>query len=548
MANCTNCGNQIPDGMKFCPTCGTKVQASEVPNTDMNVSAPAPQPAYTVSEPVYTAPAAETANQGTQAPKAAGSIGNKFAGILSSKLLIPIVAALAVVIVLVICVSTGVFAGPRTKILKALERTFKPEGLLGELNAADFTSDGDFSADFNMTIEQLDGDSFSKSKRPSVGMGLSGDMNKGEYGFNINFKYDDAEISGTVFVDRSSIVVSVPDILDKTIVYDFTSDVDGFLGDAAPEEYFEFLNSVLQFVTSKDLADSSMKFGEDVKKIIKDNFEKWDIETVSKEKNLTVDGEKRSCKGYRIKLDQDNLLDLVDDFKEVYKEYMDTFDELQDIIDTYNEELRYELGGSKIYFDTDDIDEVFDELEEEIDDMEEEFEITFYLYKSMVAGIIVEWDDGDCGIELDIKGGDRPLQNFEVIVTDGGHEESLKKTGKLKDSGKEVNRIEVDGESIEWTYTKKDGSFEFSLEDDFVLKGSVKKSGSEVNLTISELSVEDDITLSGALVISDKAKIDKPKAKGEFKLNSAEEDDFEDLTEEVQENIMELIESFGDLF
>ena len=62
MKFCHNCGAQLPDGTKFCTSCGTKQELQPVPAP---VAEPAPAPVYTapVEEPapapVYAAPVEE---------------------------------------------------------------------------------------------------------------------------------------------------------------------------------------------------------------------------------------------------------------------------------------------------------------------------------------------------------------------------------------------------------------------------------------------------------------------------------------------------------
>ena len=52
---CPKCGSQVPDGIKFCPTCGNPMQAA----------APAPQPVYQepAPQPVYQEPAPQPVYQ-----------------------------------------------------------------------------------------------------------------------------------------------------------------------------------------------------------------------------------------------------------------------------------------------------------------------------------------------------------------------------------------------------------------------------------------------------------------------------------------------------
>lgn len=58
---CPKCGSQVPDGIKFCPTCGNPMQAAApAPQPVYQEPAPAPQPVYQdptpAPQPVYQEP------------------------------------------------------------------------------------------------------------------------------------------------------------------------------------------------------------------------------------------------------------------------------------------------------------------------------------------------------------------------------------------------------------------------------------------------------------------------------------------------------------
>ena len=70
MAFCTNCGNKVPDGIKFCTTCGTpmvaQAQATAQPQVTPQPAYEQPQPqvgyaqqVYTQPQPAYIAPAGD---------------------------------------------------------------------------------------------------------------------------------------------------------------------------------------------------------------------------------------------------------------------------------------------------------------------------------------------------------------------------------------------------------------------------------------------------------------------------------------------------------
>ena len=59
MAFCTNCGTNVPDGIKFCTSCGTPMSVQAQPQAPPQAYAPPSQPAYAQPQPGYVAPAGD---------------------------------------------------------------------------------------------------------------------------------------------------------------------------------------------------------------------------------------------------------------------------------------------------------------------------------------------------------------------------------------------------------------------------------------------------------------------------------------------------------
>lgn len=125
-----------------------------------------------------------------------------------------------------------------------------------------------------------------------------------------------------------------------------------------------------------------------------------------------------------------------------------------------------------------DLSDSFKELKHALKDMPD-MEVTFYLYKNQVAALIVDDDEDDLTMELLVKGGDYPMQNWEATLEIARDELSITKTGKTKGSV-EQNEIEVDGvdATIEWTYDSKSGDLTMDLGADdmkFSVEGQCKE-------------------------------------------------------------------------
>lgn len=71
MAFCTNCGNQMADGVKFCTSCGTAVAAAPAPAATAAITEPAAPPVQ--PQPVYTQAAPQPAATYQEEPISTGS-------------------------------------------------------------------------------------------------------------------------------------------------------------------------------------------------------------------------------------------------------------------------------------------------------------------------------------------------------------------------------------------------------------------------------------------------------------------------------------------
>lgn len=63
MKFCTNCGAEVREGVKFCPSCGTPLKTDEAAASNAVNSPPAQQPVYAPPPPVYQAPPQQQFNE-----------------------------------------------------------------------------------------------------------------------------------------------------------------------------------------------------------------------------------------------------------------------------------------------------------------------------------------------------------------------------------------------------------------------------------------------------------------------------------------------------
>lgn len=454
-----------------------------------------------------------------------------------------IVAAIVVLVVVLGAVVVKAFGGgTNVKIATAIANTCELSPLMKEMQYADLVKDGAFTMGMGVTVENMDYSYYDELEGMGVDMQLAADTGKGQYGLNGTFKWDayDLDLGFESYLDKKELALAVPEIADYTFVYNFTEDKDGFLVDMAGDDAVKQIDTLLQWMTSRDNTKQNEKMAADLAKALSANFKTWEFEK-GKSQEYEVNGKKHGCKSYTITVTSDMLIDMVESVMDVYDEYFEAQQkETEELLDTLGDDFDIDLSEM-------DLSDSFKELKHALKDMPD-MEVTFYLYKNQVAALIVDDDEDDLTMELLVKGGDYPMQNWEATLEIARDELSITKTGKTKGSV-EQNEIEVDGvdATIEWTYDSKSGDLTMDLGADdmkFSVEGNVKKSSNELMLTFDSLKYEDtyydeSMEFSGYMSINSKTSISKPSYK-EFDLGNADESDFEDIYDEIQDTLMDL--------
>lgn len=454
-----------------------------------------------------------------------------------------IVAAIVVLVVILGAVVVKAFGGgTNVKIAKAIANTCQASPLMKELQCEELIKDSEYTMGIGVNVETVDAYYYSEMEGMSVDMQLASDMNKGKYAVNGTFKWDeyDLDLGFESYLDKKEMAVAVPSIVEYTFVYDFTKEKDGYLVDMLGDDAVEEMDTLLQWMTTQDNTKQNEKLAADLTKAVANNFKTWEFKS-DKSKDYEVNSKKHSCKAYTITVTDDMLIDMLESIEDIYDEYYEAQQkEIEELFDTM---------GDDFDVDIDDLDmgDAFKEIKSTLKDMPE-MDVTLYLYKDQLAAVVVDDSEDDVTVELQIKGGDYPLQNWELVAEVDGDDAAIVKTGKVKGSV-EQNEIEIDGVdiTIEWSYDSKSGDLTAELGYDdvkFAMEGNVKKSSDELMITFDSLSYEDtyweeSMEFSGYLSINGKTSISKPSYK-EFDLGNASEDDFMDIYEEAEDNLEDL--------
>ncbi|MBR5968214.1 MAG: hypothetical protein IK001_06415 [Lachnospiraceae bacterium] len=505
--------------MKFCAYCGRQLQDDEV-CTCRDAQKPADEvktAGENIQENVTEAAAAatETAQNAAPAYDYAPYQSTAPAPKAPKKWLIPVLCAAGVVaLAAIVFAAVSLFGGSKSKVGKALAKTFEDTGYLAkDLGAFNYDS-GKYSLGISGKYQKIE-----------LGMGVS--VNDSEMQMNVSVKEGkDVDLGAVIEIGKKAVKAKLTGTdYKKVLVYDYTNDNKDGLEELAGEDTIKSIDEALEAFAdglSKGKS-SSKKYEKEIKKWFDDLKIKKDDT-----KSIKVNGEKRDCKGYSMEITSDDLEELVDIIMDMVEK------DAADVL---------EKAGT-------DIDDLKKEITKEIDKMDEDIELTFYLYKDMIAGIVVEY--GDDAAYAEFNGGDYRLQNFAVYNGKKKDDSKLLMKGTGKTSGdKESMTIEIPEEfSFSYSYDKKSGKFEVSaqqysywyggMSDVFSVKGTLECSKSTVTLTVKELNVSGTTIPVDKLEITFSSKDNMETMKGtEFSVDKADEDDLKD-------ELMELYEAVSD--
>lgn len=411
-------------------------------------------------------------------------------------------AAAAVLLVVVIFVATigSLLQGPRGKVLKATAATIKDAPKL--------------VTDLAAISEMLSGEHY------TAGLELEGEdaavrtefrcaKNEKQLYFNADIDdYGALEVLCGIHSGKLKLALSE---LDYVFFYDPKGENDGILCKQVRKKTLEEFNQFLEGTASGKVSAKTLR--KDLAAAWVKELKELEFKEV-KAHEFEVDKKDRECKGYKIRITEDNIVNILEYVGEKTEEYQDVLDDLCD----------------------------------EIKDDDFNLDITFYIYKGKLAAVVFDVDDDKIFVEF--QGGDYRMQNILLRNEYRGRESGEITVSTTVKSGKETIEIEGDGrEEMTIVYDTKSGELTWEYDDgreDFLLSGIYKHSNSEVSFVLEELEADghsllDDIGLT--MYVRKKVDIEQYEGK-EFDLGSAEEEDLDDLEDDMREYI-ELLDEYS---
>ncbi|MBQ6995790.1 MAG: hypothetical protein IJN64_15105 [Lachnospiraceae bacterium] len=427
-----------------------------------------------------------------------------------NKMLPVIGAVVAVVAVLVLVVGlfvSGVFSGPAGQIRRATLKTFKEmPHFVQDLQGLSMLADDKYTLGVKMTMEEesIEAELRSKASEKQIYAKINVD--------------DVPEMTLLAGINESEVKLQIPELLDQVLVYNFKDKNKGYITEEADEESLEMINSLLEDINAGSM--KSKKYSAELCEVFLKEFNSLEFEKADKEQ-YRVDGEKRNCKGYITKIKEKNVVNIIDGVEKVVNKYID--ESMKDALE--------ESGDS--------LEDLFDDMRDDVEDMED-IEISFYLYRGMLASIKMENTDTDATMEVLFKGGDYRAQNIELVEENDYGESSFEMKGSVSDSTEKFKFISNGNKdsALEIKYDYKSGDFEVQQDSytDIDIKGNLKSSASDLVVKFEKYEYGYD-TLDGAeleITLSNRVKMGKFKGK-EFDLGNASEEDMEDFAEDLED-------------
>lgn len=448
--------------------------------------------------------------------KAGGSAGKIFAfiGIVAAVIILAAGAVFA-------AAKSGAFLNKRDKIVLATYNTLKDDTIVGTLiDASEIVQSGDITT-------EIEGEVSAQGYTGNVKATFASDVSKAKVYAEAEGKIgDDIKQNAQFYMDDSVIQFAVPELSKKVYEYDYTKKNNGFIADAVEESTKGDIDDVNKVIASfSKLLKNNEKYRAELIKNYRKAYKKIKVEGISKE-TFEIDDKDRKCKGYKVVITGDNVIDFVDAMRKAQKAaYSETIDELSDSLET--------LGADKI----ENLDAEYEKLENVAEFMDDvEFEV--YLYKGKLAAVVADVEGEKVTVEF--QGGDTRTSNIEISVRTSSGKESIKKKSSITDK-KEKGKLVAEGKDIlNYSYDKSTGKFKLEIEGQnisgvFLVKGGKIKASYEGSY--DGVSADLNVTISKGSRIS---KLSGSK----FDLGNASEDDLREEVEAIQDEAREL---FGSL-
>lgn len=301
------------------------------------------------------------------------------------------VAVAAIISIIGIC--SGAFLSRSNRILLAARNTIKDLPTVVEnRNAADIIASGKYTIGVKGAVRGKDFDGTFKYKDTQLQAGGTISLFGRE---NLDFLAN---------LDDEQICASIPMLTDNLLVYNYKEEKDGYIVDLLGADGVASIDAALRELTSKE---EQNRAAQEILSVIYDEYKTLDIKKAEKEEFI-VDGSVRKCNGYEFTVTEDELLQVMDEVKEVYDAYYGGAADA----------LKLKLGDD------------FSQLRDRACSMGD-INVKVYVYQNKLAAVVAEAENSDTAFHMLFKGGEYRMQNLELLAEDlEGEHSILELTGK----------------------------------------------------------------------------------------------------------------------
>ncbi len=426
-------------------------------------------------------------------------------------LVIGIISAIVVCVLAIAALAAYlIIFGKNGRYIRAIEKSMDA-GKLAETLAIDPYSDKGVTAE--VSYDDI-----------SLKLDFGSDNAAEKYSAQGTLNYGAKSISATAYMDDENLIISVPEVFDRDLLYNYREDKDGYIAD-------EEIDMALQAINS---AHSSKKTALDLYKAFKKGFNKLDFKR-NGSKELVVDAHrntKKKCTCYRAEITSEALLAAAYEARDILNEsdtdYTEVLNELDSVIEYLEEDF-----------------------DEDYEDEDEKLYLDLYLYKGRVAyADMVEGEDFEW-FSVQFKGGNYWMENMVIVVD----EEELVISGDDEDKV-ESRHVKLEGEEmLSYKYDYANDTLTVSLGDDMAkVKGNLAKTGKGFKYTLTGVdapglgdlgSIVDSVDVY--VEVKNERGVKELNAKGAVDVGNMDSDEFYDLVEDAEYKLYDLAEDFEDL-
>lgn len=567
--NCRRCGMALQETDKFCSGCGAPVteQPVEVPAAEQSVETPVteqPVEAPAAQQPVEVPAAEQPAGAWQQPPYAQQPVSAwdapapKKKGV--SKILIGVIAGVAVIAVVLALIFSRVFASPASQVLKAVSKSAGAFSAASDnLELADMTGlmeSGEYSQNVALWIDYME--DYEEVSGLGIRMTADSSLPDREMAMVLTPFLGSADLLDIQMkIEDSQLYLGSPELTgDKFYMIDtetLGTDLTAMGADTAGMENFGF-NIFDISETLMEAVEPDEKAQKAFTKAVGNLADAIEVEKDGSE-TVEVNGKDLKCKAYNVVIPQDEMEDVLDAMEDLagYDRYIEVYMEMFESMGLPAEIMESLESNSLLLTGSGDS---FGSLRDMLTYLGD-IELKVYINDGYVVSVVyvIEIDSGEAELVLNLGGGKNYVDDLSLcIVNFDGDMLAVFSSGKHSGekgvfTDETVLEMTMDGytETLmvsELRYEPEDDgyfSWELIFEEDesfMLLEGQLTAEKNSMNLRIDELGLYE----YGEAIMA----IGMEYGIGTYNDDSVEVEDFVALADMTEDDLMEAVNEISE--